>query len=120
MTFIVILLGIALFIIYNFSKDVRSTNQELARVGGIANKYKELISYFDIYHPPHILNNDVNFYQMGWAGETTVASISIFEILEKVYIEFELQYNKLSLQRAGVDTRHLPPIHKKKSWSYDN
>ena len=67
-----------------------------------------------------VLNNDVNFYQMGWAGATTLASVSLFEVVDKLNIEFELQYNVPALKRNGIEVNSLPPIHKKKTWTYSN
>jgi len=123
MEIIIGLLVIILFLVYNFTKDMKGKNTELASQGGIKSKYKTLISRFDDFdttHLPEVLNNDVNFYQMGWAGATTIASVSIFEISNKVNIEFQMDYNKPALQRSGVDLKSLAPIHKKKTWSYVN
>lgn len=86
-------------------------------------KYHELISSFDDFDTsnlPAVLNNDVNFYQMGWAGATTLASVSLFEVVDKLNIEFELQYNVPALKRNGIEVNSLPPIHKKKTWTYSN
>lgn len=86
-------------------------------------KYHELISsfdHFDTSNLPAVLNNDVNFYQMGWAGATTLASVSLFEVVDKLNIEFELQYNVPALKRNGIEVNSLPPIHKKKTWTYSN
>lgn len=86
-------------------------------------KYHELISSFDDFDTsnlPAVLNNDVNFYQMGWAGATTLASVSLFEVADKINIEFELQYNVPALKRNGIEVNSLPPIHKKKTWAYSN
>lgn len=89
----------------------------------IRQKYQRVISMFDNFdmeHLPTVLNDDTNFYQMGWAGATTIASVSIFEISDKVLIEFELDYNKAALKRNGIDPNSLPPIYKKEKWSYNN
>ena len=117
---LIIIIG---FVIYSFTKDTKEKRAELAVVGGIINKYKELINYFndfDTNNLPKILNNDVNFYQMGWAGATTLASVSLFEVADKINIEFELQYNVPALKRNGIEVNSLPPIHKKKTWTYSN
>ncbi len=117
---LIIIIG---FVIYSFTKDTKEKRAELAAVGGIINKYKELINYFndfDTNNLPKILNNDVNFYQIGWAGATTLASVGIFETADKINIEFELQYNIPALKRNNVDVSSLPSIHKKKTWSYNN
>ena len=117
---IIIIIG---FVIYSFTKDTKEKRAELAAVGGIINKYKELINYFndfDTNNLPKILNNDVNFYQIGWAGATTLASVSLFEVADKINIEFELQYNVPALKRNGIEVNSLPPIHKKKTWAYSN
>ena len=109
--------------IYSFTKDTKEKRAELAAVGGIINKYKELINYFndfDTNNLPKVLNNDVNFYQIGWAGATTLASVSLFEVVDKLNIEFELQYNVPALKRNGIEVNSLPPIHKKKTWTYSN
>mgnify|MGYP000252195124 FL=1 len=119
----IFLIIVAGFVIYNFSKDTKVKNVELASQGGIKTKYKELISSFDdfdIQNPPTILNNNTNFYQMGWAGATTLASVSLFEVVDKLNIEFELQYNVPALKRNGIEVNSLPPIHKKKTWTYSN
>lgn len=123
MEIIIIALIVILFVAYRFKKDMKSKNTELAEQGGIKHKYKELIAKFDDFdtsHLPTVLNNDTNFYQMGWAGATTIASVSIFEISDKVLIEFELDYNKAALKRNGIDPNSLPPIYKKEKWSYNN
>ena len=117
---LIIIIG---FVIYSFTKDTKEKRAELAAVGGIINKYKELINYFndfDTNNLPKILNNDVNFYQIGWAGATTLASVSLFEVVDKLNIEFELQYNVPALKRNGIEVNSLPPIHKKKTWTYSN
>mgnify|MGYP003599475269 FL=1 len=117
---LIIIIG---FVIYSFTKDTKEKRAELAAVGGIINKYKELINYFDDFDTnnlPKVLNNDVNFYQIGWAGATTLASVGIFETADKINIEFELQYNIPALKRNNVDVSSLPSIHKKKTWSYNN
>ena len=117
---LIIIIG---FVIYSFTKDTKEKRAELAAVGGIINKYKELINYFndfDTNNLPKILNNDVNFYQIGWAGATTLASVSLFEVADKINIEFELQYNVPALKRNGIEVNSLPPIHKKKTWTYSN
>ena len=117
---LIIIIG---FVIYSFTKDTKEKRAELAAVGGIINKYKELINYFndfDTNNLPKILNNDVNFYQIGWAGATTLASVSLFEVADKINIEFELQYNVPALKRNGIEVNSLPPIHKKKTWAYSN
>ena len=117
---LIIIIG---FVIYSFTKDTKEKRAELAAVGGIINKYKELINYFndfDTNNLPKILNNDVNFYQIGWAGATTLASVSLFEVVDKLNIEFELQYNVPALKRNGIEVNSLPPIHKKKTWAYSN
>ena len=117
---LIIIIG---FVIYSFTKDTKEKRAELAVVGGIINKYKELINYFndfDTNNLPKILNNDVNFYQIGWAGATTLASVSLFEVADKINIEFELQYNVPALKRNGIEVNILPPIHKKKTWTYSN
>lgn len=117
---LIIIIG---FVIYSFTKDTKEKRAELAAVGGIINKYKELINYFndfDTNNLPKVLNNDVNFYQIGWAGATTLASVGIFETADKINIEFELQYNIPALKRNNVDVSSLPSIHKKKTWSYNN
>ena len=122
MEIIIGLLFIILFLVYNFTKDMKEKNTELASQGGVKNKYRGLISNFDNFdtsHLPQVLNNDVNFYQMGWAGATTIASVSIFEISDKVFIEFELDYNKAALNRNGIEPNSLPPIYKKEKWSYN-
>ena len=119
----IFLIIVAGFVIYNFSKDTKVKNVELASQGGIKTKYKELISSFDdfdIQNPPTILNNNTNFYQIGWAGATTLASVSLFEVVDKLNIEFELQYNVPALKRNGIEVNSLPPIHKKKTWTYSN
>ena len=111
------------FVIYNFTKYTKEKNIDLGSVGGIKNKYKELINYFDDFDTnnlPRVLNNDVNFYQIGWAGATTLASISLFEVADKINIEFELQYNIPALKRNNIDDSSLPSTHKKKTWSYSN
>lgn len=116
---LIIIIG---FVIYSFTKDTKEKRAELAAVGGIINKYKELINYFDDFDTnnlPKVLNNDVNFYQIGWAGATTLASVGIFETADKINIEFELQYNIPALKRNNVDVSSLPSIHKKKTWSYN-
>ena len=117
---LIIIIG---FVIYSFTKDTKEKRAELAAVGGIINKYKELINYFndfDTNNLPKILNNDVNFYQIGWAGATTLASVGLFEVVDKLNIEFELQYNVPALKRNGIEVNSLPPIHKKKTWTYSN
>lgn len=117
---LIIIIG---FVIYSFTKDTKEKRAELAAVGGIINKYKELINYFndfDTNNLPKVLNNDVNFYQIGWAGATTLASVSLFEVVDKLNIEFELQYNVPALKRNGIEVNSLPPIHKKKTWTYSN
>lgn len=117
---LIIIIG---FVIYSFTKDTKEKRAELAAVGGIINKYKELINYFDDFDTnnlPKVLNNDVNFYQIGWAGATTLASVGIFETADKINIEFELQYNVPALKRNGIEVNSLPPIHKKKTWTYSN
>ena len=117
---LIIIIG---FVIYSFTKDTKEKRAELAAVGGIINKYKELINYFDDFDTnniPKVLNNDVNFYQIGWAGATTLASVSLFEVVDKLNIEFELQYNVPALKRNGIEVNSLPPIHKKKTWTYSN
>ena len=43
----IFLIIVAGFVIYNFSKDTKVKNVELASQGGIKTKYKELISSFD-------------------------------------------------------------------------
>lgn len=119
----IVLLVIIGFVIYNFTKDTKVKNVELASQGGIKTKYKELISFFDdfdIQNHPTILNNNTNFYQMGWAGATTLASVSLFEVADKINIEFELQYNIPALKRNNIDVSSLPSIRKKKTWSYNN
>ena len=112
------------FQFYNLVQNLTALeNVELASQGGIKTKYKELISSFDdfdIQNPPTILNNNTNFYQMGWAGATTLASVSLFEVVDKLNIEFELQYNVPALKRNGIEVNSLPPIHKKKTWTYSN
>ena len=111
------------FVIYNFTKDTKEKNIELGSERGIKNKYKELINDFDDFDTnnlPRVLNNDVNFYQIGWAGATTLASISLFEVADKINIEFELQYNIPALKRNGIEINSLPSIHKKKTWTYSN
>ena len=111
------------FVIYNFTKYTKEKNIDLGSVGGIKSKYKELINYFDDFDTnnlPRVLNNDVNFYQIGWAGATTLASISLFEVADKINIEFELQYNIPALKRNNIDVSSLPSIRKKKTWSYNN
>ena len=40
--------------------------------------------------------------------------------LYKLNIEFELQYNVPALKRNGIEVNSLPPIHKKKTWTYSN
>ena len=117
---LIIIIG---FVIYSFTKDTKEKRAELAAVGGIINKYKELINYFDDFDTnnlPKVLNNDVNFYQIGWAGATTLASIILFEVADKINIEFELQYNIPALKRNNIDVSSLPSTHKKKTWSYNN
>lgn len=116
------LLVIILFLVYNFTKDMKGKNTELTSQGGIKNKYKSLISHFDNFdtsHLPQVLNNDVNFYQMAWSGESTIASVCLFEISDTINIEFELDYNKAALNRNGIETNSLPPIYKKERWSYN-
>lgn len=123
MEIIIGLLVVILFLVYNFTKDMKEKNVELNQTGGISKKYSELIAGFDNFdntQPPKVLVNDTNFYQMGWAGPTTLASVSIFEVLGNVNIEFELQYNKQGLERMGVDISSLKPLHKKEKWSYNS
>ena len=102
---------------------MKEENTKIASHGGIENKYQTLISQFndfDTSHLPTVLNNKTNFYQMGWAGDTTIASVSLFEISNKLNIQFELNYNTPALKRQGIDMNILPNIHKKKQWSYNN
>ena len=123
MEIVIGLLLVILYMVYNFTKDTKAKNAEMLSKGGIKQKYKELISqfdHFDMNNPPTTLNNDVNFYQIGWAGATTLASVGIFETADKINIEFELQYNIPALKRNNVDVSSLPSIHKKKTWSYNN
>ena len=103
--------------------DIHDKETLDALVDGSSAKYHELISSFDDFDTsnlPAVLNNDVNFYQMGWAGATTLASVSLFEVVDKLNIEFELQYNVPALKRNGIEVNSLPPIHKKKTWTYSN
>jgi len=123
MVIIIGLLVLILFLVYNFTKDMKEKNSELLNQGGIRSKYQVLISHFndfDTSNLPAVLNSDVNFYQMGWAGATTLASVSLFEVVDKLNIEFELQYNVPALKRNGIEVNSLPPIHKKKTWTYSN
>ena len=120
-----IILGVIVFviIIYNFIKDVNAKEKELMLQGGIKNKYRELISYFDdfdINKLPVILIDEPNFYQMGWSGQTTISSICLFEVGDSLNIEFKIDYNIPSLQRSGIDVKKLPSIYKKKTWRYSN
>lgn len=123
MEIIIVVLLLILFLVYNFIKDMKGKNTELAAQGGVKNKYRRLISNFDDFDTsnlPHVLNNDTNFYQMAWSGDSTIASVCLFEISDQINIEFELDYNKAALKRNGVEANNLPPIYKKKSWSYYN
>lgn len=119
----IVLIMIIGFVIYNFTKDMKEKNAELESQGGIKQKYSELISYFNSFDDnnlPKVLNNDVNFYQMGWAASTTLVSVCLYEVSDKLTIEFELQYNIPALKRNDIDVSRLPSIHKKKTWSYYN
>ena len=118
----ILLIVIIGFVIYNFTKDKKEKNKELATVGGIKTKYRELINHFNDFdnsQAPRELKNDINFYQIGWAGATTLASICLFEVADKINIEFELQYNVPALKRNGINLSDLPSLHKKKTWSYN-
>lgn len=118
----IVLIVIIGLVIYNFTKDTKAKNAKLASEGGIKNKYKELICFFDDFdnsQAPRELKNDTNFYQIGWAGATTLASICLFEVADKINIEFELQYNVPALKRNGINLSDLPSLHKKKTWSYN-
>lgn len=119
----IVLIVIIGLVIYNFTKDTKAKNAKLASEGGIKNKYKELICFFDDFdnsQAPRELKNDTNFYQIGWAGATTLASICLFEVADKINIEFELQYNVPALMRNGIEVNNLPSNHKKKIWAHSN
>ena len=118
---IILSVCLILYIIYHFSKDMLIKNSELKKVGGIKNKYSELISYFDDFdmnNKPLILNDKINFYQIGWGGPTLISSLTFFEIHDNLNIKFEMRNNEEALKRKGININSVPKIDKYFTWKF--
>jgi|GEM_PF-1684388 len=124
-TIIIFVLVAIIFNFIKFSKDTSAKKAELQKVGGIKEKYKELISYFDdfdLYKQPTIITNDTNNYEIGWAGNTSIITIRMFEVLENLHVIFTSKMNEneaknmsqtLSNEQINTIREH---INKKYEW----
>lgn len=128
-TFIVILfIAFIWFTIYNkyLKKIVENyvqTYLKLKKVGGIKNKYSKLISYFDgfdIYNEPQILRDKTLYYEIGWAGATTIMIATFIESFNEISININIKPNTKNIKRHG---RYSPEsynkINKKLEWIFD-
>jgi len=117
------ILGLIFISIILFRLHILKKNNELKKEGGIKEKYKEFISYFDDYdlnNKPTILSDKPNNYEIGWAGPTTITTLCLWEVYDNLNIEYRVQYNKKNLQRRGVNLDNLPKLDEKLTWKFKN
>jgi len=122
-TIILAILGIIILSVILFRVQVYKKDNELKKVGGIKEKYKEFISHFDDYdlnNKPTILTDRPNNYEIGWAGPTTITRLWIHEVYEKVCIQYEIQHNLRNLKRSGINVHNLPQLNKKLTWKFNS
>lgn len=118
----IIILVVSLLIL-KFVSDTKRESEKMESVGGIKTKYAELIKkfdYFDVLNRPLILEDKTNWYQLGWAGYSTLISIALFEYNDILNIEFRMKYNIDNLKREGIETARLPTLDQKYSWKFDS
>lgn len=112
-----------LFVFFMFRQDTKEAEEKVKSQGGIEKKYKEFISYFDnfdLYNKPKIIKNEPNYYQIAWGGSSTICHLTLFELLDNIYIEFEMRNNKDALKRKGIDINSVPNLNRKLDWKFSN
>lgn len=124
--FVILIVSLSIHFFF-FKNDMNSKNKELEKVGGIKKKYKELISYFDdfdLYNPPKVLQEDSNWYVLGWVGYSRIYNVTIFEVVNNVHIIFETAANKETMKREGLNQHQInelsSKLSKKLEWKFPN
>lgn len=119
--FAAFVLGIIIYVFSKFKKEMSDKNTELEKIGGLKNKYKELIMAFedfDAYNKPKILSDKTNDYELGWMGPSTISQFWLSEVNHNLWVKFTLDYNKENLRKNGVNINELPPLKEQLEWKF--